>query len=196
MRILKVIMVAYQRVIPLRIAIDSFLVQTDPNWELHIIHDGPAPDEVRQVVSDRKDHRIHWRETPSRNGLWGHPNRALMLQAIKTDPDDFILITNDDNYYVPIYVHEVRRMFMNNVGMIYYKALHNYWSYAVHNSYPRENGIDMGSFVVRAEIAKQVGFRHVHASADGRYCEECLDQCKATGRVAMPIADIVLFVHN
>jgi hypothetical protein len=193
---LLIIMVAFHRVVPLRIAIDSFLVQTDPNWELHIIHDGKAPAEVRQVIADRKDQRIHYTETPTVNGKWGHPNRRDMLQKIEAGPNDFILLTNDDNYYVPTFVAMVRGTYTPNAGIIYYNTLHNYFGYVIHESRLKECFIDMGAFVVRSDVAKAVGFRHDKSSADGIYAEECDAYCLNNGLKANYIARAVPFVHN
>ena len=52
----------------------------------------------------REDSRIHFYESPERYQNYGHPNRRSMLKAIECNPSDFILMTNDDNYYVPRFV--------------------------------------------------------------------------------------------
>lgn len=190
-----IIAVAYERPMPLRILCDCFLVQTNPNWELHIIHDGLASAEVRQSMREGLDERITFSESKTKYGNYGHPNRKAMLQSVKAEEGDFILITNDDNYYVPKFVEYMLGACVANVGMVYCDTLHSYLHYGVHHSELKEEGIDMGAFIVRADVAKEVGFNHYHFSADGAYAEECLAKCREKN---MGIAYIAkpLFVHN
>jgi hypothetical protein len=191
---LKVIMVAYQRIVPLRIAVDSFLNQTDDRWELHVIHDGPAPHVIWDFMSRRN--KIHFSETSAVNGKWGHPNRRSMLERIEADASDYILITNDDNYYIPTYVKLIQQHMKPGVGMIYYNTLHSYFNYTVHTSQLKVGRIDMGAFVVRADVAKAVGFKHDKEVADGMYCEECAAYCTDHGLLMTYIPGIVPFIHN
>ena len=197
MKTVKVIVVAYQRPIRLRIMVDCFLVQVDPAWELYVIHDGPASQEIIDAMELRKDSRIHFCQTEKVNGKWGHPNRALMLKQIKADPDDYFLITNDDNYYVPTYVKKVRQVMEQEAfGIIYYNTLHNYWDYTVHQSKLKEAYIDMGALIVRADVAQKVGFQHDNISADGKYAEDCLLYCQLNGLKTIYMPNCTLFIHN
>lgn len=190
-----VICVAYERPVSMRILIDSFLVQTNPNWKLHFIHDGPASKEVRESVSLYDDPRFLFYESKTRNGKFGHPNRRQMLDRIEIGEDDFILMTNDDNYYVPVYIETMLNNATKSVGLIYYNTLHNYYGYDVHKSNLVENGIDMGAFIVRGRIAKCVGFKYNHTSADGRFAQECKDFVLRE-RLRIIYIDKALFVHN
>ena len=191
---IKVIMVAYQRIVPLRIAVDSFLNQSDDRWELYVIHDGQAPEVITEYMSRRT--RIQFSQTAVVNGKWGHPNRRSMLEKIEAEASDYILITNDDNYYIPGYVKLIQQHMKPGVGMIYYNTLHSYFNYTVHTSQLRVGRIDMGAFVVRADVAKAVGFRHDVEVADGMYCEECAAYCTDHGLLMTYIPGIVPFIHN
>lgn len=193
---ISIIVVAYKRAIPLRILIDSFMVQTCNEWEMQIIHDGPPPQDIKNVVSLYKDPRIKFDFTSDVNGQWGHPNRKLGLRQIPLSHRNFVLMTNDDNYYVPEFV----KMFLKqanktNTGMVYCDTLHNYISYDVLHSSPKINLIDMGSFIVRADIAKKIGFDNWSFAADGDYAEKCANLCY---RRHLRVAYIkkALFVHN
>ena len=191
---IKVIMVAYQRIVPLRIAVDSFLNQSDDRWELYVIHDGQAPEVITEYMSRRT--RIQFSQTAVVNGKWGHPNRRSMLEKIEAEASDYILITNDDNYYIPGYVKLIQQHMNPGVGMIYYNTLHSYFNYTVHTSQLKVGRIDMGAFVVRADVAKAVGFKHDKEVADGMYCEECAAYCVAHGLLTTYIPGIVPFIHN
>jgi len=195
MGVLKVIVVAYKRVIPLRMLIDCFMVQTSPSWELHIIHDGPAPDEVCEVIGLYDDKRVNWYQSAKREGKYGHPNRKKMLQNVKAGNDDFILITNDDNLYTPIFVQKILDNATKSIGLIYCNMLHNYYSYDVLNTQLKINLIDMGAFVVRADIAKKVGFNSTKFEADGIYAEECAKYCTDHKYRIIKLENI-LFIHN
>ena len=193
MKTLKVIVVAYERVIPLRILADCFLVQTDPHWEMYIIHDGPYPTDVMKVIPE--DSRIHFTWSPTRNGKWGHPNRRHMLETLPMDNDDFVLITNDDNYYVPQFVAQMREGSRNDTGLIYCDCLHNYRQYDILKSELKVNHIDMGSFIVCAHVAKKVGFTSDAINADGFYAEACAAYCDKY-RLGITYVPRPLFVHN
>jgi glycosyltransferase involved in cell wall biosynthesis len=194
MGMIKVIMVAYQRIVPLRIAVDSFLNQSDDRWELYVIHDGQAPEVITEYMSRRT--RIQFSQTAVVNGKWGHPNRRSMLEKIEAEASDYILITNDDNYYIPGYVKLIQQHMNPGVGMIYYNTLHSYFNYTVHTSQLKVGRIDMGAFVVRADVAKAVGFKHDKEIADGMYCEDCASYCTAHGLQMVYIPGIVPFIHN
>lgn len=196
--VLHVLCVAYKRVLPLRGLIDSFMNQTDARWSLYIMHDGPAPEGVLRVVNDPfyiTDGRVHYKETPQCNGEFGHPNRRMMLQDLAGACDDYVLITNDDNYYVPAFVEYFLRECRADVGMLYCNTVHSYMQYTVMYSRVKECCIDMGCFIVRSDVAKTVGFNQTNHSADGAYAEACAAYCRVH-RLTVKYIDKPLFVHN
>lgn len=195
MRTLQVIAVAYQRPKEIKVLISSFIVQTNPHWLLYIIHDGATPKEITDVVTEFQDKRLILCESKIRKGKWGHPNRKMMLDKIPCEPDDPILLTNDDNYYVRTFVDKMLTGMTKAVGMIHCDMLHSYTDYGIFKTQPRISGIDMGAFVVRADIAKKVGFNSVKFEADGEYCEEVVKYCKENNYRVLHI-DKILFVHN
>jgi hypothetical protein len=196
MSILHVIITVFGRAITLRRLIDCFVLQTNPNWVLHIIHDGPPPREIPAVMSLYHDFRIQYEETPQVNGNWGHPNRQIMLHKMVLNHRDFVLMTNDDNMYVPSFVGEFLKKARNgeNVGMVYCDTMHSYMEYEILKTQLKENLIDMGSFIVRVDVAKKVGFTHIHFSADGTYAVNCAAQCRS-GRLACLYIPKPLFIH-
>lgn len=193
---LHVICTVYDRVIPLRILIASIQVQTDPRWRLYIVHDGPASEDWRvEMTKYAADPRITYIETPTINGNFGHPNRAIMLKKLPINRSDYVLITNDDNYYVPLFIELMGNRCKPRTGMVYCDTLHSYLKYDVLKSAIKVNYIDMGSFIVRLDVAKKTGFRHSHLSADGTYAVECAAFCR---KLSLEVAYVgkALFVHN
>lgn len=196
--ILHVLCTSFQRPVQQRILIDSFLVQTKPFWKLYIMHDGPAPEQLKHIVDQYKDSRIKYFETETVNGRWGHPNKRRLLEMIPRNHVDYILMTNDDNYYVPKFVEMMTKRcdsFSRKIGMVYCDMAHSYLQYDVLKTQLRENMIDMGSFIVRSDIAKKIGFDASHFSADGAYAEACADLCRRL-RLETVYVPKVLFIHN
>jgi hypothetical protein len=195
-RTLHIIAVAYQRPIQLRILCDCFIVQTDPRWVLYIMYDGPPPEDIKQVMDlYNSEKRIHFMCSSHRNGNYGHPNRRKALAKLSGFPDDFVLLTNDDNYYVPVFVEYMMQQATRTVGMVICNTVHSHFQYKVHESKPIENSIDMGAFWVRLPIAKAVGFNWDDFSADGKYAEECANACRCNGLEVVHVYK-PLFVHN
>jgi GT2 family glycosyltransferase len=193
---LHIICTAYQRLLPLRILVTSLQLQTDPRWKLYVIHDGPAPDEMVIYMREyEEDKRITFIETPSVNGSFGHPNRDLQLRKLPFNHSDYLLITNDDNYYVPKFVEMMLRVCTSRVGLVFCDTLHSYLEYRVLQSQLRIDYIDMGSFITRLDIAKKIGFKNTNHSADGTFAVECGALCR---KMALKIIHIdkPLFVHN
>jgi len=192
---LKVMSVAYERPIPMRILIDCFLVQTNPNWELTIVHDGKASDAVLCTVALYNDPRIIFRESSERYGTYGHPNRKIYLEQTTPSIDSFILLTNDDNMYVPIFVNEIISRCIPNVGMIYFDAVHSHFKYDVLKTEVKVDRIDVGSFVTRADVAKAVGFTNFSFNGDGHYACACAKYCGEHGLSVVSIPK-PYFIHN
>jgi len=193
---LRVISVTFGHTTELEVSIGSFILQTNPNWTLEIIHDGPAPKEVHRIV-DRyyRDPRISLTCTPQRNGLWGHPNRRIALEDLKCDDNNFVLLTNGDNYMCPQLVEQALDAVKDNVGIVMWDCIHSHLNYGYHRSQLFEGGLDMSSFCVRADIAKKVGFKSTHFSADGAYAVYCAKECAVLGLAAVHI-NKALFMHN
>lgn len=192
---LKVICVAYERPIQLTSLIGCFIVQTNPNWELYIIYDGPVPDSIIKAKGVHQDKRVFFTNSPTRNEKWGHPNRRDALDSLPGEDCDYVLITNDDNYYVPTFVEQMLRNSNDGIGMAYCDTIHSYQYHNLVQSFPVECGIDMGAFIVRYNIAKGTRFKYDHFSADGAYCEECRKVCSAQGYNIIQVPR-PLFVHN
>jgi glycosyltransferase involved in cell wall biosynthesis len=194
---LQVIATAYRKPVYLRIFIDSFIVQTCPEWSLIIIHDGPAHDDMLKIVSQYKnDKRITFIATDHRVGNWGNENRQVMLQLIEGKKGDFVLMTNGDNVYVPFFVKMVKERMKPGVGFIFYDFLHHPFDYGMIRSRPELNWIDLGAFVTELKLAKSIGFNRITESgADGKFAMEAVARCKREGLQVIKI-DKCLLIHN
>jgi hypothetical protein len=97
--------------------------------------------------------------------------------------------------YVPVFVEKMLDVVKHNTGIVYCNTVHSHMQYDVHLSELKENFIDIGAFIVRADAAKKTGFNHDHFSADGRYAEECVGTCRAMGLQIIKIHK-PYFIHN
>jgi hypothetical protein len=193
--VIHTICTVYKRVVPMGRLIYEFILQTDVRWTLHIVHDGPAPRELIDLIFSFKDSRITFTETPLINGFWGFPNRKKAIQEIDGAPNDYILVTNDDNQYLQVFMEYFLGQCLPDVGFVYCNTIHSYMGYGILITEVRQNYIDMGSFIVRLDVAKKVGFNHQHEQADGAYAEECAAECRARGLQIVQI-NKALYVHN
>jgi len=191
---IKIICVAYERPITMCGLIDSLIVQTNPNWELTIVHDYKASDDVWGVIWNHDDPRVIFVESETRTENYGHVNRRAMLENMPSS-DGFLLMTNDDNYYVPVFIEYFLREVEPDVGMVYCDSVHSHFEYNHHKTKIQVDHIDIGSFIVRTDIAKAVGFHGVEFNADGYYAELCLEECHKRGLREVYIPK-PLFVHN
>jgi len=191
---IKIICVAYERPVPMCGLIDSLIVQTNPNWELNIIHDHTASLSILEVIELHNDERVNYFESETRTQNYGHLNRKMMLERMPIS-QDFLLMTNDDNYYVPVFIDKMLKECSSDVGMVYCDSVHSHFDYDHHKTKIKVDHIDIGSFIVRVDIAKEVGFNGVEFNADGYYAENCLAKCKEHGLREVYIPK-PLFVHN
>lgn len=193
---LHVFIASYQLIPELEMLINSFLVQTYPEWKLHIWHDGEAPRQLKRMTDEYAgEQRISFIETKERTATFGHINRRRFLETIDANKDDYILMTNHDNYYTPVFVERMLNECNGTVGMVYCNTLHSYFDYQVLNTEVRMDHIDMGSFIVKASVAKAVGFTGTHYAADGTYAVACAAYCKRLG-LSVVYVPRVYYVHN
>jgi hypothetical protein len=202
---LTIVCVAYKRYAQIPVLIHSFLCQSLQNWKLHIIHDGydQEMDAVLRPYCDR--HReITYEFTETRYNDFGHTLREIGIQKADTE---YILITNDDNYYVPEFLKLMfNEISMHNLDMVLCDMVHSkinvtdgqmYYlkdQYHYFRTYPKKFMIDIGCFIVRTELAKKAGFRDKSFTGDGTFVEDIISISDKPIRVGK--LEKILFVHN
>ena len=190
------LMVAYRRPIELMVSCGLFLRQTNPHWDLRIMHDGFPPQQVSEIANLFGDERIHFEYSKERNGFWGHPNRKMMLEQLDCEDTDFVYLTNDDNIIVPAFVEQMLGVVTEKTGLVMCDMLHNYCNYEYKVSQMAVGFVDMGAFIVRADVAKAVGFNHIQEfCGDGLYAVDAARYCAEHGLEILRIPR-ALFTHN
>ena len=196
-----IICVAYKRYKNIHVLINSFLCQTLDNWKLLIIHDGPdsVMQEILKKYADENDN-IDYMFTDVRYNDYGHTLRDMGIQKSDTE---YLMLTNDDNYYVPVFLEYMfKSIHANKLDFALCNMIHSHNNpgvyfqqpYELFKSFPKKNYIDVGNFIVRTSIAKEVGFNDRSFDADGTFVDEIMH--RYTGKIRIGKLDNVLYVHN
>jgi glycosyltransferase involved in cell wall biosynthesis len=191
-----IIIVAYKRYDAIKCLLYSILAQTYQNFNVLIIHDG-EDQKHREICSEfLKDDRFRYIQTNVRYNDWGMSLRNICLDMVT---GDFIINTNDDNYYTPNWLAEMATAIERepDCNFVYYDMIlsHN----NIKNSNRKDYGlfkprlqhsyIDMGQFAIRESTIHGHKF-NLTAPADGELIEEIKHKL-------VPVyIDKVLFVHN
>ena len=166
----------------LKLFLLSMQRQRHENWEVVAVTDGPNPLAAR-VVAEAQDERIRLIETEKPLGRWGHPHRQLGLDACQ---GEFIGLSNDDNYYVPGYLEQMLNA-LKNADVATCLIVHSYAGWQVVPA-----GRDLGSWIARASLVRQIRWPGEHFTADADYLQKLIDL--AGDRVVQ--LQRPLFVHN
>ena len=184
--LIEVVCVAYKRYGPLKVLVQSFLNQTAPNWKLTVIHDGADAefDRILAALAAEAPEKINWRATGQRY-------------------NDYVLITNDDNYYIPRFIEILTEAIQKSgADAVYFDMIHSHNkpggrpqpSYCLFETDYKRHSIDMGAAVVRTELAKAAGFRDKTHDGDATYFED-VAKAKGKGFKTYKVPRVML-VHN
>jgi hypothetical protein len=188
--------------------VSSLICQTEKNWQLLLIHDGLNHTGMRKYLEGVNDDRITFLELPDHEGVWGHSRRRWALEELKKGmhPDvDYVVVSNADNYYVPVFIEYMLRGFEKNpnaVATFCDVTVHSYWGsdskgahrWAAGKCDIRRGKVDCGGVMVRRNAAAEVGWRDLSHSSDWIYFQDILD--RFGGRERWERVPGALFVHN
>lgn len=193
------------------VLVASLIAQTYHNWELYLVHDGPAPNDYPRFQDDR----IHFIEEQGPRKHYGHPIREQYLQKIKAQKiqGDYVVITNDDNYHAPFYLEKLVKAlddFQDAPGAYCSGMVHNYAGFPgqvpepgaqnVTNGYniiqvkPERGYIDCAAVMVRAKYAGAAGWPDYSHSSDWTYLNRIAQQ--TGGWQKFRVVPGVLLTHN
>jgi len=169
--------------------VHSFLCQTYDNYEIYIHHDGPLNDVGLADKFRSLSDKITFIDNLEHKGHWGfyHRHNVSMMEPHA----DWVLFTNEDNYYVPVFLERMIMTAKNhNTKMVYCDSVHSHFGYSVLNSSVKIDFIDMGSFISHMDLIKTTQWTDFTANSDGIYAE------KIGGKTNPIKVEGVLFVHN
>ena len=200
-----IVCVAYKRHTQIPVLIHSILCQSLHNWKLHIIHDGydQEMDDLLRPYQEKYP-EISCEFTPLRHNDYGHSLREI---GIKKADTEYLMITNDDNYYVPEFLKLMfREITTNQLDILLCDMVHSHLKtgeglnsydpdqYGFLSTFPKKFRVDIGCFIVRTELAKKVGFRDKSFIGDGTFVEDIIEA--AGDSIKIGKLNKVLFVHN
>lgn len=175
----------------LMVILSSLVAQTNPNWTAHVVIDGITNDYFRVKEFFQPEERIRFSHLEKNHKDWGHTPRQYGLDNAT---EDWVVMTGDDNYYVPIFVDEMLKN-CNKTHFVYCNLVHNWIDnkYIPMNSEPKVYHIDIGNFMVDRKMGQQIKLKKHINQADGLYVEE-YNQKFSTA--APKKINKILYVHN
>lgn len=199
---IEVMCVAYKRYGPLKVLVQCFLNQTASNWRLNVFHDGADSrfEEVMAGFAAEASDKVRYHCTEQRYNDYGHSLRELGIAAAS---GDYLVLTNDDNYYVPKFIEIVTEQIQrSDPDVVYFDMIHSHNKpggrqqapYCLFKTEYKRQNIDMGAAVVRTELARIAGFRDKSHDGDATYFED-VEKAKS-GKLKLAKIDRVLLVHN
>jgi glycosyltransferase involved in cell wall biosynthesis len=183
----------YNRPDHLMCTINSIVAQTSDKWKIHVVADCPPEGTLDKVMKYFEgDDRIKFTILPERYNDWGHTPRNYGAQHAT---EDWIVMTGEDNYYVPIFVDNFLSSVNPKVGLVFCDMVHNWtnFQYAAISCEPVWGRIDIGNFMIRRKLSKQLKLDTKMDQADGKYIEEFKIKFPQQTIIKIPK---ILYVHN
>ena len=168
--ILDIIVVTYDQNHELKCFIESILAQTEENWRMLVIHDGPSVQFGKIMEAYLDDPRIDYMLTDKRYNDWGHSLRKIGVERL--GDSEYTLISNADDYFAPVFVSDM----CSGEDLVYCNCSHHHWKYEARESQLRRRAIDISCCVIKTEIIKAVGWNSTAYHADWLLIEEILQK--------------------
>ena len=178
----------------LMLILQSLVVQTDSNWKAHVVIDGITNDykKVKDFYQDNDKVRFSHIEGP--NNDWGHTARNYGLDEAT---GLYVVMTGDDNYYVPTFVQEMLDATEFTAKMVMCNMVHDLMNggYQLIDTSIRLSYIDIGNVIYKTDAIGDLRLDKTDYNADYTFASEFV------GRSIKNINDIqkvskILYVHN
>lgn len=184
----------YNRPNNLLCVISSITSQTVPNWKVHVVSDCSPEGSLDKIINFYKeDDRIKFTFLPKRYNDWGHTPRNYGLE---NSTEEWVIMTGDDNYYVPTFLEHFSKAVDPNTNFIYCNMIHSHFAYSeLIDSKPWTGRIDIGNFASRSKFSKELRLDTGAFCADGKFVEEFTQRFCPNGQFMKKI-DYALYVHN
>lgn len=129
--------------------------------------------------------------------MYGHPGRA---KGVKESTGDFVLITNDDNYYAPTFVERFHSLVLTSspdTAIFNFANAHNYFNHISFATIYHYGYIDMGSGIVAGDLSRSVGFPFRASAGDWEYFSTARDWLdNPLLEMTQGLQTSILFAHN
>lgn len=191
----------YQRLTALMSLLYALATQRVQNFQVVVTHDG-ADAGIRDAVhafAARGDFPLTYKESRVHHGMWGY---ALRQQSLMECETPFWMSTNDDCWYAPVFTAAVAEGMSVAADLILTDMLHSHdhpgdrvqGAYQPFLTAPACFQCDIGSFVLRTELARAMGgFPQIHHDADGIFIDAFMQRYPTAHVHKIPQ---ILYVHN
>lgn len=183
----------YNRPDHLMCLLNSLCAQRSDKWSAHVVADCPPEGTLDKIMDYFKnDNRIKFTILPERCNDWGHTPRNY---GVEHTTEDWVIMTGEDNYYVPIFVDNFLSAVTPKVGFVFCNMVHNWTNFQYYSidCEPKWGKIDIGNFMIKTKLAKQMKLNPTVEQADGNYVEEF--KVKFPNQKIIKI-DKILYIHN
>jgi glycosyltransferase involved in cell wall biosynthesis len=177
----------------LRVILQSLIVQTIPEWTAHVIIDG-----ITNIYFDVKDYyqkypNIRFSHIDGPNNDWGHSARNYGLGEIQSP---YVVMTGDDNYYVPTFVEEMLNH-SGTINMVICNMVHNNVNggYQPVDSIVRKVHIDIGNVMYKSSCIGDLRLDKTDYDADFTFIQEFIKRNVKSYNDIHKIPKY-LYVHN
>lgn len=163
------------------------------NVEVIICWDGDKTSEMMELFAISAWPEVDLKQIacPAEGGV-GHHTRE---HGIRIATGDWIVCTNQDNFFMHGWLHSVVQCCLPHYGIVYWDMVSNLWTWKAPSAALTWGQVDLSSCCVRAEIAKEVGFPFRNYDGDWDYIDACSKLCQQRGLRPIHINEI-LSVHN
>jgi glycosyltransferase involved in cell wall biosynthesis len=191
--VIEFIIPTYNRADNLVSILYSLISQTNKNWKAHVIIDNNSTILFDKVIDLLKDeHRIKFTCINGPHNDVGHTPRNYGLENAS---EEWVVMTGDDNYYIPTFVSEVFNIIDEDTKFVYCDMIHNGYDYQFFNTHHSSHHIDIGNMIMKTELTKQFRLDKTKLDADGILCGEYIDaNCKEENTIKK--INKILYVHN
>jgi len=182
--LIEVIVPTYKRPDFLLLLIQSLKVQTFRNWKISVIIDSKDDVESIELMKDASKENISFVVIDGPHKDWGHTAREYGLKHANSD---WVLMTGDDNYYVPTFIEYFTTSIVENPNSIlHYSNLvcgnvntENYplkSNYILMDTKIKKGVIDICCFLTKTQLAKEIGYPFRTISGDYDYLDAYLSK--------------------
>ena len=174
--------------------LDSIEAQTDPAWEVVLVHDGEMPDAVYRVARAMRERtgRVTFFHVPYRGIRGGHHSvEAGKYRAHAAS--EFLYILNGDNLVRPEFVE---RMYHADADIVTcWVKMHDMPGRILDGRAFQRGAIDRANYMIRADVARRTA-HHMHLDADYDYLMDAYQFISETRPVRVAHVDAVLAEHH
>jgi glycosyltransferase involved in cell wall biosynthesis len=183
----------YNRPDHLMCLLNSLCAQRSDKWSAHVVADCPPEGTLDKIMNYFKDDkRIKFTILPERYNDWGHTPRNY---GVEHATEDWVIMTGEDNYYVPVFVDNFLSAVTPKVGFVFCNMVHNWTNFQYYSidCEPKWGKIDIGNFMIKTKLAKQMKLNPTIEQADGVYVEEFKKKFPDEKMIKI---HKILYVHN